>query len=97
MVCAIDSGRLWDSLMEMAAVGATPAGGVRRLALSDEDRAARDLLVRWLGDAQCTVRVDDLGNIYGHREGEQPGAAPLVCGSHLDTVCLLYTSPSPRD
>ena len=86
MVCAIDSGRLWDSLMEMAAVGATPAGGVRRLALSDEDRAARDLLVRWLADAHCAVRVDDLGNIYGHCEGEQPGAAPLVCGSHLDTV-----------
>lgn len=83
---AVNAERLWDSLMAMAEVGRTPAGGVRRLALSDEDRAARDLLVRWLEAAGCTVRVDDLGNIYGRRAGEDPDAAPVVCGSHLDTV-----------
>ncbi len=83
---AVNGERLWDSLMAMAEVGRTPSGGVRRLALSDEDRAARDLLVRWLGDAGCAVRVDDLGNIYGRRAGGDPDAAPVVCGSHLDTV-----------
>lgn len=80
------SERLWRSLMEMAEVGRTPGGGVRRLALTDEDRRARDLFVRWLRDAGCTVRIDDLGNIYGRRAGEEPSAAPVVCGSHLDTV-----------
>ncbi len=82
----VSSERLWESLMAMAEIGRTPAGGVRRLALSDEDRRARDLFVRWLRDAGCQVRVDDLGNIYGHRAGAEPGAAPVVCGSHLDTV-----------
>ena len=83
---AVSAERLWDSLTAMAEVGRTPAGGVRRLALSDEDRAARDLLVRWLEAAGCAVRVDDLGDIYGRRAGMDPDAAPVVCGSHLDTV-----------
>jgi N-carbamoyl-L-amino-acid hydrolase len=82
----ITQDRLWDSLMRMGSVGGTPDGGVRRLALTDEDRAARDLLVRWLEEAGCAVRVDDLGTIYGRRPGSDPGAAPVVCGSHLDTV-----------
>ena len=83
---AVNGERLWDSLAAMAEIGRTPAGGVRRLALSDEDRRARDLLVRWLEDAGCAVRVDDLGNIYGRRGGGDQSAAPVVCGSHLDTV-----------
>ena len=72
--------------MAMAEIGATPDGGVRRLALSDADRAARDLLVRWFEDAGLAVRVDDLGNIYGRRAGTAPDASPVVMGSHLDTV-----------
>lgn len=72
--------------MKMASIGATPAGGVRRLALSDEDRQARDLLVRWLEEAGCAVRVDDIGNVYGRRPGADPDLPPVVLGSHLDTV-----------
>jgi beta-ureidopropionase / N-carbamoyl-L-amino-acid hydrolase len=83
---AVNGTRLWESLMTMAEIGRTPSGGVHRLALSDEDRGARDLLVRWLREAGCAVRVDDLGNIYGRRAGADPAAAPVVCGSHLDTV-----------
>ena len=82
----VDQDRLWSSLMAMAEIGKTPAGGVRRLALSDPDRAARDLLTAWLAEAGLTVRVDDLGNIYGRRPGGDSGAAPVVFGSHLDTV-----------
>jgi beta-ureidopropionase / N-carbamoyl-L-amino-acid hydrolase len=83
---AIDAGRLWSSLMTMAEIGTTPGGGVRRLALSDEDRAARDRLAEWLAAAGLAVRVDDLGNMYGRRAGADAGAAPVVFGSHLDTV-----------
>src|SRR5207237_9053401 len=82
----VNGERLWDTVIAMAAVGRTPSGGVRRLALSDEDRDARDLLIRWLRDAGCAVRVDDLGNIYGRVAGTDPEAAPVVCGSHLDPV-----------
>lgn len=67
-------------------LGGTPAGGMHRLALSDTDRAARDLFVSWLEQEGLTPRVDDFGNIYGRRAGEEPDLPPVLVGSHLDTV-----------
>jgi len=84
--CEINGERLWAALMAMAEIGATADGGVRRLALSDEDRAARDRVICWFEHAGLAVRVDDLGNIYGRRAGTAPHDAPVVMGSHLDTV-----------
>jgi N-carbamoyl-L-amino-acid hydrolase len=81
----VNPDRLHDSLAALAEVGATPGGGVTRLALSDDDKAARDLLRSWLTDAGLAVRVDDLGNIVGRRPGPADGPA-LLLGSHLDTV-----------
>lgn len=68
------------------ALGGTPAGGMSRLALSDADRAARDLFVAWCGEMGLAVRVDDFGNIYARRAGAEPDQAPVLVGSHLDTV-----------
>ena len=48
----IDGARLWQSLADMARVGATPRGGVRRLALTDDDRRGRDLFAQWCRDAE---------------------------------------------
>jgi N-carbamoyl-L-amino-acid hydrolase len=70
------------------ALGRTPGGGMTRPALSDADRAARDLFVEWLRELELSVRVDDFGNIYGRRDGEDDRAAPVLVGSHLDTVPL---------
>ncbi len=81
----IDGERLWDSLMEMAKIGATPKGGVCRLALTDVDRAARDLFVRWCEEAGCTVTVDRMGNIFGRREGRKKDLPPVMTGSHIDS------------
>jgi beta-ureidopropionase / N-carbamoyl-L-amino-acid hydrolase len=81
----IDGGRLWASLMEMAQIGATPKGGVRRLALSDLDRQGRDLFTRWCKDAGLTVRVDAIGNMFARREGRDPKRLPVLFGSHLDS------------
>ena len=53
----INGQRLWDSLMELARIGATAKGGVCRLALTDLDREARDLFVCWCKDAGCSVSV----------------------------------------
>ena len=50
----IDSDRLWESLMELAKIGATEKGGVCRLALTDLDRQARDLFRQWCEAAGCT-------------------------------------------
>lgn len=81
----IDGRRLWRSLLEMAEVGALPGGGCCRLALSDADRAGRDLFVRWCREAGCVVEVDRVGNIFAQRPGTDPGAAAVATGSHLDT------------
>lgn len=81
----INGNRLWDSLMEMARIGATPKGGVCRLALTDLDRESRDLFVRWCEQAGCTVRVDAMGNIFARRPGRDDRLAPVMTGSHLDS------------
>ena len=81
----IDGERLWRSLMDMAQIGATPKGGCRRLALSDEDKQGRDLFVRWCEEAGCTVVVDRMGNIFARRAGADDGLSPVITGSHLDT------------
>ena len=60
----VNGERLWASLMELAQIGATPKGGVCRLAASDLDRQARRLFIRWCEEAGCTVRVDKIGNIF---------------------------------
>jgi N-carbamoyl-L-amino-acid hydrolase len=83
---SVNTDRLWNSLMTMARVGATGAGGVTRLALSDEDREARDLFCRWLRDAGLDVAIDDLGNIFGWRTGTERALSPVLLGSHLDSV-----------
>ncbi|HET7056836.1 MAG TPA: M20 family metallo-hydrolase, partial [Thermomicrobiales bacterium] len=82
---SINVDRLHASLAELARIGATPAGGVTRLALSDEDRQARDLLCTWLRDAGLDPNVDDVGNISAIRPGRDAGP-PVLLGSHIDTV-----------
>jgi N-carbamoyl-L-amino-acid hydrolase len=84
----VDGARLKASLLEMAAIGATPAGGVTRLALSEEDRAARDLFAHWARGAGLTVRIDDLGSMYARLAGSEPSLPPVLIGSHLDSVPL---------
>ncbi|WP_422823836.1 Zn-dependent hydrolase [Variovorax robiniae] len=69
-----------------AEVGATPQGGVCRIALTDADRDGRDLLVRWMNELGLDVRIDQIGNIFGIRAGAQADAAPVMMGSHIDTV-----------
>jgi N-carbamoyl-L-amino-acid hydrolase len=81
----IDGPRLWASLMEMARIGATPKGGVRRLALTEEDRRGRDLFATWCAQAGMSVRTDEIGNLFARREGVDSAAKPVLIGSHLDT------------
>ncbi|MDE0717040.1 MAG: M20/M25/M40 family metallo-hydrolase, partial [Rhodospirillaceae bacterium] len=81
----IDGDRLWDSLMELAQIGATEKGGVCRLALTDLDREGRDLFIRWCEAAGCTVRVDRVGNIFARRPGKDDARPPVMTGSHLDS------------
>ena len=81
----IDSQRLWNSLMDLAKIGATAKGGVCRLALTDLDRQARDLFTSWCTAAGCTVAVDGIGNIFARRPGRNDQLPPIIAGSHIDT------------
>jgi len=77
--------RLWDSLMQMARIGGLPGGGCCRLALTDEDKAGRDLFVAWCRDSGCAVDIDQVGNIFARRAGTDPALPAVATGSHLDT------------
>jgi N-carbamoyl-L-amino-acid hydrolase len=81
----IDGQRLWDSLMAMAAIGATPKGGVKRLTLSDVDKRGRDTFKAWCEALGLTLRVDAIGNMFARREGRDPKRLPVLLGSHLDS------------
>ena len=81
----IDRTRLEGTIEELGRIGATERGGLTRLALSDEDRRGRDLMVAWMRQAGLRVTVDQMGNIFGERAGE-PGQPPVMMGSHVDSV-----------
>ncbi len=87
----IDGDRLWASLMRLAEIGAftdaaTGLTGVNRQSLTDEDADGRRLLVQWMREAGLEVSVDRMGNVFGRREGTRPELAPVMIGSHIDSV-----------
>ncbi|MBI1848206.1 MAG: Zn-dependent hydrolase [Candidatus Rokubacteria bacterium] len=82
----IDRGRLERSIEELGRIGATPRGGLTRLALTDEDRRGRDQMVAWMREAGLRITVDRMGNIFGERAGSVPGLPPVMMGSHVDSV-----------
>ena len=81
----INSGRLWGSLMDLAKIGATPKGGVRRLTLTDVDRQGRDQFVRWCKESGLSIEIDAIGNIFARRPGTDAKQPPVAIGSHLDS------------
>ncbi|MFZ5781960.1 MAG: M20 family metallo-hydrolase [Pseudomonadota bacterium] len=81
----LDEARLLDSLARLAEIGAIDGGGCARLALTDEDRAGRDLVVDWMKALGLDVRVDAIGNVVGIRAGREM-LPPVMTGSHIDTV-----------
>ena len=81
----VNGERLWQSLMSMAEIGATPAGGVNRQTLTDEDRRGRDLFREWCEAAGLAVSVDRMGSMFAHRQGKDSSRPPVLLGSHLDS------------
>ncbi|MDC8757171.1 Zn-dependent hydrolase [Janthinobacterium fluminis] len=81
----INGARLWAALMELAKIGATAKGGVKRLALTDLDKQGRDLVVGWGREAGLSISIDQIGNVFMRRDGSDHTLAPVVTGSHIDT------------
>lgn len=81
---SVDGGRLLSRLEELARIGAIDGGGCARLALTDEDRRGRNLVVAWMHELELDVSIDGVGNVVGTWDvGE---GAPVMTGSHVDTV-----------
>ena len=81
----IDPQRLWDQIMETAKFGGTAKGGIKRLTLTDDDKAVRDWFRAQCEALGCTVTVDSIGNMFARRPGRNNDLLPIAMGSHLDT------------
>jgi len=86
----IDIERLLRRIDELGEIGRIdgPNGewGNARLALTDHDREGRDLVVAWMRDLGLTVAVDVIGNVVATHPGTDSTLAPVMVGSHIDTV-----------
>ncbi len=83
----IDRNRLIRRLDELGAIGAIEGTiGCARLALTDEDRAGRDLVATWMADLGLEISIDGIGNVVATMPGFDPSLAPVMTGSHIDTV-----------
>ncbi|MCZ6763589.1 MAG: Zn-dependent hydrolase [Alphaproteobacteria bacterium] len=82
---AIDQDRLWRRLMELAAIGATPKGGVNRQAFTRQDGEARRLMCRWADELGLETTTDAIGNLFLRRMGRNGFRDPIMTGSHLDS------------
>ena len=77
--------RLLQRIDQLAAIGAIDGGGVCRLALTDEDRRGRDLVMQWMHNLGLEVTIDLIGNVTGTRTSIEDGP-PVMIGSHIDSV-----------
>jgi beta-ureidopropionase / N-carbamoyl-L-amino-acid hydrolase len=85
----LDGTLLIEQLRQLGELGADhEAGGRTRIALTDDERAGRDLVVKWMRELELDIRIDRIGNIFGTlRSGSDEGSQrPLMMGSHIDTV-----------
>ncbi|TFK52801.1 putative N-carbamoyl-L-amino acid hydrolase [Heliocybe sulcata] len=81
----VAAARLASSFSESCQWGATPDGGMNRLSLNDDDRRVREWFVEQVNACGCTVKVDQMGNIFATRPGKNNSLPPIGMGSHLDT------------
>lgn len=81
----VNEKRLWNSIHHTAQWGATPDGGIKRLALTDLDKSVREWFVSTVESLECSVKIDEMGNIFATRPGTSSSLPPIGIGSHLDT------------
>jgi N-carbamoyl-L-amino-acid hydrolase len=81
----INAERLMRRLHQLGDSARGPDGVLSRLALSDQDKAGRELIIEWMEEAGLTVSIDAIGNIFG-AWGDEIEAQPLMIGSHIDSV-----------
>jgi N-carbamoyl-L-amino-acid hydrolase len=87
----VNGQRLWNRLEQLGSIGAyddtrTGMRGVRRLALTDDEIAGRNLVLGWMREQGLSISIDPIGNVYARRDGTDNTLAPVMMGSHIDSV-----------
>ena len=81
----VNGARLNGWLTSFDSIGRT-AGGINRTAYSDADLAGRAFTLDLFRQSGLTPRIDAAGNIYARVAGRDPALAPILIGSHVDSV-----------
>lgn len=81
----LNTSRIHDRIAALAKIGKTSDDGSRRIALTDDDRDGRNLVISWMKKAGLEVSIDQVGNVFATLKGKQ-SASPIMMGSHIDTV-----------
>jgi N-carbamoyl-L-amino-acid hydrolase len=82
----INGSRLWQRLMAIGEIGRIAGTtGCDRQALTDGDKASRDLFITWAEEIDCEIAIDNIGNLSATLVGSEPELPPVITGSHLDT------------
>ena len=82
----VNGDRIMRHIHQLAEFGKNPQGGVSRVAYSDADKQGREYVLGLLREARLDVSIDAAGNLIGRRGGSASGLAPLLIGSHIDSV-----------
>ncbi len=82
----IDSERLNATMTHMKTFGSNENGGSNRVAYSPDNHVALSYLFALMLESGLMPRVDVAGNLVGRRGGKVDGLAPIITGSHIDTV-----------
>lgn len=82
----VNGARITAHLAALSEFGKNPAGGVSRVAFTEFDREAREVVMGWMRSARLDVSVDVAANLVGRRAGSDPSLKPLALGSHIDSV-----------
>ena len=82
----VNGQRIMDHILALAEFGKNPQGGVSRVAYGDADKQGREYVLGLMREAKLEVRIDAAGNLIGRRDGSGSSLAPLLIGSHIDSV-----------
>jgi len=82
----VDGIRLNATMGHMKTFGINDAGGSIRVAYSSDNHVALTYLFSLMLESGLLPRVDVAGNLVGRRAGKVAGLAPVITGSHIDTV-----------
>ena len=86
----VNGARLNGWLAQFDRIGRTP-GGINRVAYSEADLAGRAFTRDLFAQSGLQLRLDTAGNMFARVPGTDASKAPILIGSHVDSV----TPPEP--